>query len=515
MTALSPSAAVAVIGAGTMGAGIVQVAATAGHRVYLFDTSEEAIDKGLAQIEIFLERSVAKGRIDDDECRAILDRIHRCNKLSDLAPAKLVIEAIVENIDIKRSVFSDLEDILSEDAILASNTSSISITEIAAKLKRPERVVGMHFFNPAPIMKLVEIIHGLATDSQVAETAYDTAEKWGKKVVHAKSTPGFIVNRVARPFYSEALRILQEGGADIPTIDSCIREAGGFRMGPFELMDLIGNDVNFSVTKSVYDAYYQDPRYRPNLIQQEQVAAGRLGRKSGQGYYDYCEGAAKPEAITADAAPAPSEITVIGVNPLLAPLIELASEAGMTINEKVIDENDEIEIFIEGMCGFKIDNFYLLLSEGDTATEKTDFLGKPTINFDLALDYKAAARIAIAKGDQVSKDDLLKAVGFFQALDKKVSVIDDCPGLIVMRIVSMLSNEGSDAVYQGVTSPEGIDIAMENGVNYPRGPMRWAQDIGLDHIETVLCNLQNFYGEDRYRSSPLIKRAVYAGKTII
>ncbi|PCI43137.1 MAG: 3-hydroxyacyl-CoA dehydrogenase [Alphaproteobacteria bacterium] len=505
MTALPPSNAVAVIGAGTMGAGIVQVAATAGHTVYLFDTSSEAVDKGIAQIEKFLARSVAKGRMDDEARIAILGRIKRCNKLEDLAPAKLVIEAIVENIDIKRSVFGQLEDILSEDAILASNTSSISITEIAAKLKRPERVVGMHFFNPAPIMKLVEIIRGLVTDEQVAEIAYTTAQAWGKKVVHAKSTPGFIVNRVARPFYSEALRILQEGGADIPTIDSCIRESGGFRMGPFELMDLIGNDINFSVTKSVYDAYFQEPRYRPNLIQQEQVAAGRYGRKSGQGYYDYSEGAIKPEAHTADAAPAPTEITVIGNNTLLAPLIGLAEAADIKVNNDPADD----------LSGFMIEGTLVLLSDGTPASELTTVLEKPIVVFDLALDYKAASRIALAKGDQVSDKDLAKAVGFFQALGKKVSVIDDCPGLIVMRIIAMLANEGSDAVYQGVTSPEGVDIAMTCGVNYPKGPMRWAQDIGLSHIFAVLDALSSFYGEDRYRTSPLLRRAVIAGKDLV
>ncbi len=505
MTALPPSNAVAVIGAGTMGAGIVQVAATAGHVVYIFDASEEAIDRGIVQIEKFLERSVSKGRLDDEERIAILGRIKRCSKLEDLAPAKLVIEAIVENIDIKRSVFGQLENILDDDAILASNTSSISITEIAAKLKRPERMVGMHFFNPAPIMKLVEIIHGLVTDKKVADITFATAEAWGKKVVHAKSTPGFIANRVARPFYSEALRILQEGGADIPTIDCCIRESGGFRMGPFELMDLIGNDINFSVTKSVYNAYYQEPRYRPNLIQQEQVAAGRYGRKSGQGYYDYSEGAEIPEVHTAEAAIAPTEITLLGGNPLLTPLVTLAKGAGFTVNKGVSDE----------LSGFMIDDTLLLLSDGTPASELTTVLEKPTIVFDLALDYKAASRIAIAKGDQVSDEDLSKAAGFFQALGKKVSVIDDCPGLIVMRIVAMLANEGSDAVYQGVTSPEGVDIAMENGVNYPKGPMRWAQDIGLSHIFAVLDALSCFYGEDRYRTSPLLRRAVIAGKALV
>ncbi|MCF8474105.1 MAG: 3-hydroxyacyl-CoA dehydrogenase [Emcibacter sp.] len=505
MTALSVSNAVAVIGAGTMGAGIVQVAATAGHSVYLFDTSEAAIDRGITQIEEFLKKSVVKGRLEESQCTAILARIHRCNKLEDLAPAKLVIEAIVENIDVKRSVFGELENILSEDAILTSNTSSISITEIAAQLKRPERMVGMHFFNPAPIMKLVEVIHGLVTDRQVADIVFDTAVAWGKKAVHAKSTPGFIVNRVARPFYSEALRILQEGGADIPTIDSCIKESGGFRMGPFELMDLIGNDINFSVTKSVYNAYFQEPRYRPSLIQQEQVAAGRFGRKSGQGYYDYRAGAINPEPNTADTVKAPKSITQIGENPLLLPLTELAKTAGITVKLEIV----------ENLSGFRIDDTLILLTDGTTASEMTGFLGKPVIVFDLALDYRAASRIALAKGDQVSDKNLEIAVGFFQTLGKKVSVIDDCPALIVMRIVSMLANEGGDAVYQGVTSPEGVDIAMVNGVNYPKGPMAWAEEIGLEHIEMVLSALESFYGEDRYRTSPLIRRAVTAGKSII
>jgi len=505
MTALETTKPVAVIGAGTMGAGIVQVAATAGHDVYLFDTAEKALDKGLALIEKFLARAVTKGRMMDKEQTAILGRIHRCSKLQDLAPASLVIEAIIENPEIKRSVFSQLEDILAEDAILASNTSSISITEIAAGLHRPERMVGMHFFNPAPIMKLVEIISGLETDKQVAETLFDTAVSWGKKAVYAKSTPGFVVNRVARPFYAEALRILQEGGADIPTIDSCIREAGGFRMGPFELMDLIGNDVNFSVTKSVYNAYFQEPRYRPSLIQQELIAAGRLGRKSGQGYYDYRDEADNPVAPIAGTAPAPTKITVIGENLLLTPLVALAQEAGLKVRK---DSDEELS-------GFMIDDMLLLLSVGTTATELTHELEQPVIVFDLALDYKAASRIAIAKGDQVSDENLATAVGFFQALGKKVSVIDDCPGLIVMRIVAMLANEGCDAVFQGVTSPDGVDTAMMYGVNYPLGPLRWATDIGLGHIEATLRYLQNFYGEDRYRTSPLITRAVYAGKDLV
>ncbi|WP_138380497.1 3-hydroxyacyl-CoA dehydrogenase PaaH [Luteithermobacter gelatinilyticus] len=505
MTALTTTSPIAVIGAGTMGAGIVQVAATAGHDVYIYDTSQEAIERGLAQIEKFLARSVEKGKLEAGEKAAILGRIKKADTLQDLAPAKLVIEAIVENLDIKRKVFGELEDILAEDAILASNTSSISITEIGATLKRPENLVGMHFFNPAPLMKLVEVVHGLATDAKVAETVFDTATAWGKKAVHAKSTPGFIVNRVARPFYGEALRILQEGGADIPTIDACIKEAGGFRMGPFELMDLIGNDVNFAVSNSVYNAYFQDPRFKPSLIQQEQVAAGRLGRKSGQGYYDYREGAKKAEPHTAPSYPAPEKVTVLGENPILDPLIDLAREAGI----KLTHEEDSPE------TGFRIGDLLVVLTNGATATEMTVLTEEPTVVFDLALDYKAASRIAIAKADQLTDTAYEAAAGFFQALGKQVSIVDDCPGLIVMRTLAMLANEGADAVHQGVATPEAVDIAMENGVNYPKGPMAWAQQVGLSHIAEVIDSLAVFYGEDRYRLSPFLRRAVIAQRDIV
>lgn len=488
MTALETSTPVAVIGAGTMGAGIVQVAATAGHNVYLYDTSPDAVDRGVAQIEKFLSRSVEKGRMEEADKQAILARIHKCTDLQALSPARLVIEAIIEDLDIKQKLFGDLEDILPEDAILATNTSSISVTAIAAGLKRPERLVGMHFFNPAPLMKLVEVICGLVTDAAVADTVFETATNWGKDAVHAKSTPGFIVNRVARPFYAEALRLVQENIADIPTIDACIREAGNFPMGPFQLMDLIGNDINFSVTKSVYNAYFQDPRYRPSLIQQEQVAAGRLGRKSGRGYYDYSPDAQNSAPHTAEAAPAPNNVIRLGKGDLLG-----------TLSENIETRESEFE-------GFEIGDMLLLLTDGRTATELSKTTGKDVVVFDLALNYAAATRIAIAKGDQASDSALETACGFFQARDKQVSIIDDGPGLILMRMVAMLASEANDAVYQGVASEADVNTAMEKGVNYPKGPLTWAREIGHQHISHVLGALYEYYGEDRYRVPPRLRR---------
>ncbi|HOQ62192.1 MAG TPA: 3-hydroxyacyl-CoA dehydrogenase NAD-binding domain-containing protein, partial [Vicinamibacterales bacterium] len=298
MSALTRDSLVAVVGAGAMGAGIAQVAAVAGHRVRLLDNRPDVAARAVAGIRAQLAKMAEKGRLTAADAAAAGMRLLPAHEIADLADAGLVIEAIVEDLAEKQELFADLEGTVGRDCTLCTNTSSISITAIGAALRHPERLAGLHFFNPAPLMALVEVVSGLATDRAVAETLFDTAAAWGKTPVHAKSTPGFIVNRVARPYYAEALRLVQEGAADCATIDAVMREAGGFRMGPFELMDMIGLDVNFAVTKSVWRGFFHDPRFQPSLLQQELVDAGRLGRKSGHGYYDYREGAARPAAAS-------------------------------------------------------------------------------------------------------------------------------------------------------------------------------------------------------------------------
>jgi len=285
---MDQSTSVAVIGAGTMGAGIAQVAAQAGHTTYLFDTRSEAVEKAVSGLAKTFDKLVEKGKITKENAQAVLERIKPATELKQLAGCGLVIEAIIEDIGVKKKLFGELETLLDQNAIVSTNTSSLSVTAIAAACTRPERVIGLHFFNPAPLLPLVEVVPGLATLPELVVRATALMRKWGKTPVTCKDTPGFIVNRVARPYYGESIRIFEEGLADMPTIDAAMKSVG-FKMGPFELMDLIGNDINFAVTKSVFEAFFYDPRYKPSLTQQRQVESGRLGRKSGQGYYSYSD----------------------------------------------------------------------------------------------------------------------------------------------------------------------------------------------------------------------------------
>lgn len=503
MPALAQQSVIAVVGTGAMGAGIAQVAAAAGHPVKLLDTRPQAAEQAVTGIRAHFARMAEKGKMSPAAAAAASERLIAVNALSDLADASLVIEAIVENLQAKQKLYSDLEAFVSVDCIFGTNTSSISVTAIGAALQHPERLAGLHFFNPAPLMALVEIVSGLATDKAVAQTLFATATAWGKTAVHAKSTPGFIVNRVARPYYAEAMRVLNEGGADPATIDACLREAGGFRMGPFELMDMIGHDVNFAVTRSVWHAFFNDQRFLPSLIQQDLVDAGFLGKKTGRGFYDYRDGAVRPAPNTEAVQAAPDNVVIYG-----------DSVAAQALAERL--RTNHISFSQAGVNGELLasaGNAQLYVTDGRTATRRafeTDVAN--TVLIDLALDYNKVTRLAISVATQCDSASAAQAIGLLQAAGIAVSRFNDVPGLAVMRSVAMLANEAADAVNQGVCDAKGADAAMRLGVNYPCGPLAWADRVGLPTINRVLCNLGLAYGEDRYRISPLIQHHVFAKK---
>ncbi len=504
-SALPESAEVGVIGAGAMGAGIAQVAALAGHRVCLFDTGMGAADRAKAKLGETLAALATKGKISAADADAASSRIVAVHALGDLVSARLVVEAIVEDLAIKRNLFSELEVVVTPDAILATNTSSLSITALAAGMKHPGRVAGMHFFNPAPLMPLVEVVSGLATETDVAKSLYATALAWGKTPVHAQSTPGFIVNRCARPFYAESLRLLGERAADPATLDAIVREAGGFRMGPFELMDLIGLDINFAVTRSVWDAYFHDPRFMPSVLQQEMVAAGYLGRKAGRGFYDYGATAAKAAPSAEVPQPKPVQVERHGELRMGAALSARFAAAGLIVDAKLADTR-----FAHGACkitGMGGNVAWLVPADGRTATAVAAAAGvRDVVTFDLAFDFATCARLAVARADTCGDAAFAAAVGALQACDIAVSRVDDVAGLVVLRTVAMLANEAADAVTQGLASAADIDLAMQKGVNYPRGPLAWAEQLGIEFVCAVLHNLAFHYGEDRYRLSPLLAR---------
>ncbi|SFB00980.1 3-hydroxyacyl-CoA dehydrogenase [Collimonas sp. OK607] len=484
--------AVGVIGAGTMGAGIAQVAAAAGHPVRLLDLRPNAARAAHDNIGAALSGLVGKGRMSEQEREAILARIVPVDALANLADAALVVEVIVEKLEAKQSLLRELETHVNRHTILASNTSSISITALANGMQYPDRVVGMHFFNPVPLMKLVEVVSGMETAISVAEAIADLARRWGKEPVHAKSTPGFIVNRIARPFYAEALALLQEQAATPQQLDRAARSAG-FRMGPCELMDLIGHDINYSVTVSVFDANYADRRYVPSLVQKALLDGGRLGRKSGKGFY---EGVAPvmPELLLASPAVA---IEIVGNSAIAVRLADWLA-GRQVVFSRCVESN---------WHGLRIGDTQLHITDGRCAAQVSAERGTRALGvIDLPLVSERSDAIAIAFAPGLVAEERAAISATLAACGLQAIEMRDVPGLLVARTIAMLINEGADAVHQGVCDEPGADLAMKLGTNYPAGPFEWLQQIGVDYTVDLLNNLFSAYRSERYRVSPLLQQ---------
>lgn len=462
---------VGVAGAGAMGAGIAQVAAQAGHRVIVLDQFEDALTRGRDTVAKGLAGLIKRGKISESEAAAISDRFTWTTSVADLSIAGLVIEAIIENAEVKRALFQQIENVTAEDAIIATNTSSLSVTTLASGRKNPGRYLGLHFFNPAPVMKLVEVVSGAETDAALAAAALTLMKSWGKIAVMARDVPGFIVNRVARPYYGEGWRALEEGATDAATLDFLYRDLAGFRMGPFELGDLIGHDINTAAAKSVFDAYFGRTRFVPSLMQGQLVDAGRLGRKSGRGVYPYADGAS---------APHPSVVAPAGT--VDAALSARFFETGE------IDYNGAV----------------IMMTDGRPASRVAASVGNPVAVIDYVRDPAAATAFAFAASNADADD---AALAFIAACGKNAVRLEDRAGLVVFRTLSQLANCAADAVRDKVAEPDAVDLAMMNGVNYPFGPIEWARNQGFGRIVAGLDTIADECGEAMYRPGEWLRKA--------
>lgn len=486
---------VAVIGAGAMGRGIAQIAAQAGSHVWLYDTQAEATQKAKEAVFQVWDNLASKGRIEASTVTQYKAQLHIAANLQDLSQCELVIEAIVERLDIKKSLFADLENKLSESVILVTNTSSLSVTAIAAALKRPAHFAGYHFFNPVPLMKVVEVIAGLKTSPAVCERLTQFAKQMGHTPVQAKDTPGFIVNHAGRGYGTEALRIVSEGIADFATIDRILKDQVGFKLGPFELFDLTALDVSHPVMESIYNQYYQEPRYRPSVITAQRLAGGVVGKKVGDGFYSYTDGKAivPPEP----AVPVVTDFPPVWVSPRASrrmELLQLLKDLGATLETGSSPSPQALTVVAP--LGFDVTTVAVV--------ERLD--PARTIGIDMLFDDKATKRRVLATNPATRSDMRDAAHALFAKDGKPVSVIRDSGGFITQRVVANIVNIASDMCQQRVCTPQDLDVAVTLGLGYPLGPLALGDTLGPTNVLEVLFNLQTVYGDPRYRPSPWLRR---------
>lgn len=489
----SPDLTLGIVGAGAMGRGIAQIAAQAGLRVLLFDLQPGAAAAARDAIAATLGGLAAKGKLDRAAADAATARIEPAAALEALAPCDIVIEAIIEKLEAKRQLFAALEDLVGTDCLLASNTSSLSVTEIAAACRRPGRVAGYHFFNPVPLMKVVEVVDALLTEPWVGETLGELARRMGHTPVRAKDTPGFIVNHAGRGYVTEALRLLGESVAEFNVIDAILREAAGFRMGPFELLDLTGLDVSHPVMEAIYRQYYEEPRYRPSALAAQRLAGGLLGRKSGRGFYAYENG--KQQVPPAAPAPAarPAAIWVSNARPQLAASVRaLVLQLGGLLDESQSPQDGALCIVTP------------LGEDASTCAAREGLDAARTVAIDALFGLDRRRTLMTTPLTTAAMREA--AHGLFAADGVPVSVIRDSAGLVAQRVLAHIVNIGCDIAQQGIAQPADIDRAVTLGLGYPKGPLALGDAIGARTVLSVLENLQDCYGDPRYRPSPWLKR---------
>ena len=511
---------IGVAGAGTMGAGIAQLACLSGARTLVHDPDRGALERGLEGIRARLQRSAERGRLSSSEAADATGRLEAASALEDFAACELVIEAAPERLEIKRDLFGRLsEQIVSEECVLATNTSSLLVTAVATAATRPERVFGMHFFNPAPVMRLLEVVAGEQSSQKALALARATGEAMGKHVIDAADGPGFLVNRCNRPFGLEALKLLEERIASIEEIDRICRVGGGFRMGPFELMDLVGVDTGLDVSRSFYAQSFGEPRWRPSPITVRTVAAGRTGRKGGRGYYDYGDGSGPyrppdPEPLTAGGGD--GLIVVSGHSALAEELASGADAAGWEVAYP--DEAQELEApFLILDCSPGEDPEAPLQGGPQAICCAGGSLamldpGGGAVGFHALPPLEEASLVELTRGADTAPSAAAAAERFFATLGKHTAWVGDAPGLVLGRIVCQVVNEAAFAVAQGVGSAEDVDAGMVHGLNYPRGILEWADAIGLDHVLTVIDGLYEERREERYRAAPLLRSLAMSGR---
>jgi 3-hydroxybutyryl-CoA dehydrogenase len=508
---------IGVVGAGTMGSGIAQLAALAGARTLVFDAVPEGLERGLERLRQGLDKGAMRGRWSTQDAEAAAGRVDAVDGLDGLSACALVIEAIVESLEAKREVFAALAAIVDPACVLATNTSSLSVTDLAARVPGPERVVGMHFFNPPPLMRLLEVVAGEQSADEAVALARGTGTAMGKHVIVASDGPGFLVNRCGRPFGLEAQRVVGEGVATIEQVDRICRLGGGFRMGPFELSDLVGVDVGFEVSKSFYAQSYGEPRWRPTLLAHRMAASGRAGRKAGRGWYDY---AVKPPWPPDPDPPAPGggdgHLIIAGDSVVAEELSDLARGAGWQVaTPEEAEETGEIPFLIvdcgpdEAIAPLQGGPRAVLCAEGSLSALDPE---GGAAGFHAVPPLGSARLVEATRGPNTSLLAFERTEHVFGTLGKHVEWVGDAPGLVLGRIVAQLINEAAFALRDGVGDVDDIDAGMTLGLNHPRGPLQWGDLMGLDHALTILDALFDEHHDPAYRACPLLRHHVWDGR---